>query len=264
MPITTIIFDLDDTLLWDNKSISEAFRLTCEEATRKSSANLNAVQLEQSVRMAARSLYESYPVYEYTQMIGINPFEGIWGTFDDPTPQFQEMKEIMPSYRKNAWTNGLKLEGVEDEELGAYLAEFFIQARKASPFVYEETFEVLDQLKGDYQLVLLTNGAPSLQNTKLEITPELVPYFDHIIISGDFGKGKPDASIFEYVLERANITADQGIMVGDNLMTDILGSSRINMKNIWINREDKKPSETVIPTYEIQNLREIKGLVESI
>ena len=143
------------------------------------------------------------------------------------------------------------------------LGEYFIEARKRSPFVYEETFEVLEQLKGKYQLVLLTNGAPSLQNTKLEITPELVPYFDHIIISGDFGKGKPDASIFEHVLEKASISAGEGIMVGDNLMTDILGSSRIGMKNVWINREHKASSETVIPTYEIQNLRELKAIIEA-
>ena len=29
-------------------------------------------------------------------MIGINPFEGLWGTFDDPGNSFQKMKEIVP------------------------------------------------------------------------------------------------------------------------------------------------------------------------
>lgn len=263
MTITTVIFDLDDTLLWDQKSIAEAFRLTCEEAAKHVDGEVDVQELEAAVRAAARKLYASYEVYDYTQMIGINPFEGMWGTFDDPTPSFQKMKTIVPQYRKDAWTQGLKEYGIEDEQLGEMLGEYFIEARKRSPFVYEETFEVLEQLKGKYQLVLLTNGAPSLQNTKLDITPELVPYFDHIIISGDFGKGKPDASIFEHVLEKASISAGEGIMVGDNLMTDILGSSRIGMKNVWINREHKAPSETVIPTYEIQNLRELKAIIEA-
>lgn len=264
MTISTIIFDLDDTLLWDKKSIAEAFRLTCEEASIKLGKELNIAKLEENVRSAARVLYEQYSIYDYTQMIGINPFEGLWGDFDDATPQFQEMKKIVPNYRQDAWTDGLRSYGIENVELGKYLGEYFVAARKKSPFLYEETFEVLEQLKDKYQLILLTNGAPSLQNKKLEITAELVPYFEHIIISGDFGKGKPDASIFEFVLKKANITADEGIMVGDNLMTDILGSSRIDMKNVWINRENKKASLTVIPTFEIDDLRKLQQIISSI
>ena len=30
-------------------------------------------------------------------MIGINPFEGLWGTFDDPSEDFQKMKAIIPA-----------------------------------------------------------------------------------------------------------------------------------------------------------------------
>lgn len=264
MTISTIIFDLDDTLLWDKKSISEAFRLTCEEASVKSGEAIDTDKLEAEVRLAARTLYENYPVYDYTQMIGINPFEGLWGTFDDPTPQFQKMKEIVPDYRKDAWTLGLKSYGIHDESLGLYLGEFFVSARKRVPFIYEETFEVLEQLKEKYQLVMLTNGAPSLQNQKLEITPQLVPYFDEIIISGDFGKGKPDVSIFEYVVDLVKIQPNEGIMVGDNLMTDILGSNRIGMKNIWINRENKKKSADVVSTFMISNLREIATILENM
>ncbi|GEK33498.1 HAD family hydrolase [Kurthia sibirica] len=264
MTISTIIFDLDDTLLWDKKSISEAFRLTCEEATVKSGEAIDTDKLELEVRLAARALYENYPVYDYTQMIGINPFEGLWGVFDDAAPELQDMKELVMDYRKDAWTLGLKAYGIHDESLGLYLGEFFVSARKRVPFLYEETLEVLADLKENYQLVMLTNGAPSLQNLKLAITPELVPYFDHIIISGDFGKGKPDASIFEYVLKVANITAQEGIMIGDNLMTDILGSNRVGMKNIWINRENKKSSKDVPATFSISNLREIAKIVESL
>ena len=78
------------------------------------------------------------------------------------------------------------------------------------------------ELKGKYKLLLLTNGSPDLQNTKLEITPELVPYFDQIVISGAFGKGKPDPSIFEHALSLLEIDKEEALMVGDNLMTDII------------------------------------------
>jgi len=262
MTIETIIFDLDDTLLFDQKSVKTAFENTCNYAATK--YNVEPAKLEEAVREAARSLYQNYETYDYTVMIGINPFEGLWGTFDDPTPEFQKMKEIVPQYRTDAWTNGLKALGIEDKELGKELGERFVAERKVSPFLYEDTYAVLDELKGKYQLVLLTNGAPSLQNLKLEITPEIAPYFDHIIISGDFGKGKPDASIFEYVMKKAKVTKDNGIMVGDNLMTDILGSNRVGMRNVWINRENKPQNPDVKPTFEVSSLTEFLNLVKTL
>lgn len=262
MTISTVIFDLDDTLLWDKKSIATAFSLTCEKAA--SITKVDVKKLEEKVRETARDLYSTYPTFEYTKLIGINPFEGLWGTFDDPTSQFQELKNIVPIYRKDAWTGGLEKLGIQDAKLGAELGEYFVEARKQSPFVYDETFEVLDTLKEKYQLILLTNGSPSLQNLKLKITPEIVPYFDHIIISGDFGEGKPAASIFQHVLKTANIKANEAIMVGDNLMTDILGSSRVQMRSAWINRENKLPVDEVKPTYEIHSLHELIQLLDEI
>ena len=96
MAVETIIFDLDDTLLWDQQSIKTAFEKTCEVAEAK--YDLDAEAFEQAVRKEARALYESYETYPYTVKIGINPFEGLWGTFDDPTPEFQQMKSIIYTY----------------------------------------------------------------------------------------------------------------------------------------------------------------------
>jgi putative hydrolase of the HAD superfamily len=258
--IKAIIFDLDDTLLWDKKSVATAFQTTTEVAARRH--NVDSTSLEEAVRMEARELYASYETYEFTQMIGINPFEGLWGTFDDEGEYFQKMKELVPSYRSEAWTRGLRQMGIEDSDLGNELAELFIQQRKKHPFIYDETFKVLDLLRDNYKLILLTNGSPSLQNTKLEITKELSPYFDHIIISGAFGRGKPDPSIFHHALTQCGVTADEAIMVGDNLMTDILGASRAGIRSVWINRENNVPNNEIKPTYEIDNLEQLLSIIE--
>ncbi|MHC8517471.1 HAD family hydrolase [Sporosarcina sp. ITBMC105] len=253
--IRTIIFDLDDTLLWDEKSIATAFAKTCQFAAKQ--YDVNPKELEATVREAARTLYATYETYAHTQLIGINPFEGLWGTFDDEGEAFQRMKSLIPSYQKDAWTRGLQVCGIHNEEYGKTLAARFIEERKKAPFVYEETFSVLNQLKGNYKLVLLTNGAPSLQQTKLAITPEIAPYFDEIVISGAFGKGKPDPSIFTYVLEKTSTPVEQALMIGDNLMTDILGSSRVGMRSVWINRENKPKHDEIRPDFEISHLDEL-------
>ncbi|WOV88458.1 HAD family hydrolase [Sporosarcina oncorhynchi] len=260
--IKTIIFDLDDTLLWDKKSIATAFENTCKYAAEL--LYIDAFELENAVREAARKLYATYDTYEFTQNIGINPFEGLWGIFDDAEAAFGRMKEIIPHYQKEAWTTGLQKMGIHNAVIGEKLAAIFIEERKMSPFVYEETFSVLDQLKGNYTLVLLTNGAPSLQNTKLEITPELKPYFDEIIISGAFGKGKPDPSIFEYVMKKTGHSAGESLMIGDNLMTDILGSSRVGMRSVWINRENQPKRDEIQATYEINHLEELFPILDQL
>ena len=259
--LKAVFFDLDDTLLWDQKSVKEAFVATCEVAKEK--YDLNVDEFEEAVRKEARELYSSYDTYAFTQMIGINPFEGLWGNFQDDHDEFRKMAGIAPAYRKEAWTRGLKALGIDDPEFGLELAERFPAERRKKPFIYEESFRVLDELKGKYKLLLLTNGSPELQNTKLEITPELVPYFDQIVISGAFGRGKPDASIFEHALEIMELDKDEVLMVGDNLMTDILGASRVGIKSVWINRHDKERNE-VLPTYEIKHLEELFPILESL
>ncbi len=259
--IKAVFFDLDDTLLWDQRSIKEAFEATCKIAEEK--YGINASQFEEAVREEARELYASYETFSFTQMIGINPFEGLWGNFLDDHEEFRKMKSIVPVYRKDAWINGLKRMGIDDAEFGYELAETFPQKRKSLPFVYEETFRVLDSLKSDYRLLLLTNGSPDLQKTKLEITSELVPYFEQIVISGDYGRGKPDPGIFDHALSLMGIKKEEAIMVGDNLMTDILGANRIGIKSVWINRHGKQRNE-VIPTFEIQHLEEIFSILQGL
>ncbi|MCC9089142.1 MULTISPECIES: HAD family hydrolase [Bacillus] len=256
-----VFFDLDDTLLWDEKSIHTTFQETCREAEKK--YGLDPEAFEQIVREEARKLYSSYETYDYTVMIGINPFEGLWSNFSEPISEgFQKLNALAPEYRKNAWTNGLKEAGIDDEAFGQYLADFFAAERRKRPYVYEETYPVLDRLKGSYELLLLTNGDPSLQKEKLAGVPELAPYFHEIVISGDYGKGKPDPGIFEHCLQLLNLTKDDVIMVGDNPKTDILGASRVGIQTVWINRHGKKNETDVTPDYEIKDLHELFDILK--
>ncbi len=173
-------------------------------------------------------------------MIGISPFEGLWGVFNDEGKSFQQLKEMAPEYRKKAWTKGLLSMGIDDPQLGSELAATFQRERRTKQFVYEETFEVLNELKGKYQLLMLTNGSPDLQQTKLNITPELKPYFDHIVISGAYGKGKPAPDIFEYACDLLSVEKEEALMVGDNLYTDILGALNAEVPSAWINHHRTK------------------------
>ncbi|WP_068775599.1 HAD family hydrolase [Paenibacillus sp. FJAT-26967] len=261
MTVKAILFDLDDTLLWDDRSVKEAFEATCQEAAKH--ADVKPEELEAAVRQEARKLYESFDTFAFTKHIGINPFEGLWAPFrEGKQEEFRKLEALAPGYRKEAWTRGLAALGVNDPELGARLAEQFPAERRSRPIVYEETFEVLEELKKSYKLLLLTNGSPDLQREKLAGVPELEPYFDHIVISGDFGDGKPAVTIFNHALGLLGLEVHECVMVGDKLTTDILGSSRCGMKNMWINRHQMVFDGEAKPTYEITSLRDIQRLLK--
>ena len=53
--VKAIFFDLDDTLLWDKKSVATAFEKTCQHAA--DTYEVDPRSLEEAVRAAARDLY---------------------------------------------------------------------------------------------------------------------------------------------------------------------------------------------------------------
>ncbi|OAB25447.1 haloacid dehalogenase [Paenibacillus macquariensis subsp. defensor] len=260
MSINAVMFDLDDTLLWDDRSVEESFEATCKRAA--DITGIDPIQLEAAVRIEARALYESYETYPFTTMIGINPFEGLWGHFTaGEQSEFRQLEQIVPLYRKESWRLGLLKMGIDDAQLGAELAEQFGAERRSRPHVYEETFQVLEELRGKVKLLLLTNGCPTLQQEKLDGVPELAPYFDEIIISGKFGKGKPDVSIFNHALSRLGVTNDQALMVGDKLTTDIRGGLAAGIQTVWINRTNKPVDPEIVPNFEIEHLSQLHKII---
>lgn len=263
LSIEAVLFDLDDTLLWDERSIQEAFEQTCLTAQR--AAGVDASALEESVRREARALYESYETFAFTQQIGINPFEGLWAQFSAGEQQeFRQLQQIAPVYRRDAWRRGLSALGVENEQLADQLAEQFVQERRSRPHIYEETLQILGELQGKVKLLLLTNGCPALQQEKLDGVPELIPFFDHIVVSGAFGKGKPDPSIFHHALKLLEVQPEQALMVGDKLTTDIKGALASGIKAVWVNRNHKVNDSDIHPDYEVERLTDLHGITAQL
>ncbi len=254
----TLFFDLDDTLLWDKKSIDTALQKTADDAAEK--YGVESEQLIAEVRKVAPELYSRLTSYEFTKKIGINPFEGLWGEFGDVVHHgFRTMGEEVPAYQKVVWETALQNLGVNEE--GGRLREKFIEHRKTSPFLYEETMDVLNELKQlGHRLVMVTNGAPSLQLEKLRITPEIVPYFEYIVISGNVGEGKPAKAVFDHALRLAEENKENVIMIGDNLKTDILGANRSGIESIWIRHDlSVSPQQDIDgqPAHTVSRLKEI-------
>jgi putative hydrolase of the HAD superfamily len=60
------------------------------------------------------------------------------------------------------------------------------------------------------------------------------------------------------------IEASEGLMIGDKLTTDILGSNRIGMRNVWINHHRIAKSDEIVPSFEIRGLNDLPAIIQSL
>ena len=134
------------------------------------------------------------------------------------------------------------------------LAIDYIEELPKNNILFEGTREILDHLKRNYKLHIITNGFNEVQYKKIE-NSGLSAYFDQIITSEDAGVKKPNPIIFKYALNRVNAVAHETCMIGDNWEADILGAKNQGLDVIYFNFY-KEPLGANIKS--VHNLLEIK------
>jgi putative hydrolase of the HAD superfamily len=121
---------------------------------------------------------------------------------------------------------------------------------------YEKTHEVLETLKRDsIGLGVISNWDPSARDVLRE--SKLIEFFDPIIISCEVGASKPDPAIFRTALERAGVEPDACLYIGDNYYDDALGSRRIGMDALILNRYGKLGVEEITDCPIISDLSQV-------
>ncbi|WP_091891466.1 YjjG family noncanonical pyrimidine nucleotidase [Polaribacter sp. KT25b] len=119
--------------------------------------------------------------------------------------------------------------------------------------LFEHTFEILDYLKGKYQLHIITNGFEEVQTKKMQ-SSNILQYFNAVITSESVGVKKPNPKVFEYALESTKALKENSIMIGDNIEADIEGAINVGMHAIHFNSEGLEINSN--------NFRSIKCLLE--
>ena len=120
----------------------------------------------------------------------------------------------------------------------------------------EETLAVLAK---KYRLGVATNGLSVMQRARLV---DMQKYFDKLFISEELGVIKPTKAFFEKVLKEWGINANECLMVGDSLHSDILGAKNAGMDCCWFNPHKIDRDNGIVPDYEIQDLRELIALLD--
>jgi len=109
---------------------------------------------------------------------------------------------------------------------------------------------------------LITDGRSKSQRNKLKAL-EIENYFDHILISEEFGSGKPDVRNFQYYME--NFEATDFIYIGDNFQKDFVSPNKLGCLTIGllddgknIHPQDQTLEKSFLPKETISFLTEIK------
>ena len=225
-----IFFDLDRTL-WDFDAAAEvAFERIYEKYDLKS--------------LGIPSAHEFHEVYHPLN-------EELWVLY-------RADKITKDELNRTRFMKPLEHYGIHDIELADHLSEDYVYWSPRIVRLVPGTLELLDYLKPKYHLHLITNGFQEVQHTKLNGSG-LEPYFETLTVSEEVGAKKPNPEIFHYALRKAGATAEESIMIGDEMAVDIDGARAAGMDTVMFN-----PKREMIKgdrTFEVNDLREIMEIL---
>lgn len=116
----------------------------------------------------------------------------------------------------------------------ADVANRYRDLREERACLFPGAIETLEWLRSrGVRLGMMTNGAGAAQRAKIERFG-LAPYFEYILIEGEFGCGKPDQRVFSTLLEVLRVKPEDAWAVGDNLEFDVFGPMDKGIYGVWV------------------------------
>ncbi len=153
----------------------------------------------------------------------------------------------------------LKPFGIDDKAFALNLNEDFLNRTTLRTRLLPHTLEVLEYLRPQYNMYILSNGFKEVQFRKIE-NSGLAPFFDGVILSDHVGVNKPHTGIFTAALAEANASREESLMIGDSWDADIVGAKNSGIDQVWYDLGIESASGFE-PTYRITSLLELKTIL---
>ncbi len=119
--------------------------------------------------------------------------------------------------------------------------------------LYPGTPEALRGLRAQgKRLYLLSNAQAIFTAPELEQLG-LLPYFDGVELSSDFGWRKPSPKFFQYLLQKYALAPDESVYIGNDYASDMRGAAGVGLQGVYIRTESSplaaEPSRWSIPHF---------------
>ncbi len=245
--LSAIFFDFDGTLADDGDSVSEALNYACA-VIRRRWPDIPTPELVQTYRHVS---------------------ETAWGDYDRYLRHLSSPEAML----RAVWQETLANWGCHDPAVEREAAALYWHYRLRGCRPFSDVVPVLSRLGQRFHLSLLTNGAPSMQRSKVA-TSGLEALFQTIFVGGEFARGKPHPAIFEAALEAAGCRPEQAVHVGDSPRYDIAGAQAVGIHTVWLNRKRLAPTELPAqlrhqlertrPEQEISSLTELQACIDRL
>lgn len=141
------------------------------------------------------------------------------------------------------------------------MADAFVEGLGSNGELFPGVLDVLDALRTKTTMVLVTNGIAQVQRMRVERL-NLERYFSPIAISGELDVAKPDPAIYEWVAEQlGGIDKETTLMIGDSTSSDMQGGENFGIANAWYNPFHKPRPDKPRITHEFHVLDELLDIV---
>lgn len=151
--------------------------------------------------------------------------------------------------------------GVTEPERVRAASDVYVSDRFRGLKLFPETVEVVESVRQQVTIGMITNGPSDIQRQKLELLG-IEPLFPFILVSEEVDLWKPDPRIFQRAMELGEAAPDETVYIGDNPKHDVAGAKAASITSIWMNRAQTEWTEPGDPPdYEISDLREIFAIL---
>lgn len=206
-----ILIDLDDTILDDSGCVDACWADACAECA---APDLGYPELRAAIR-------------EYA--------DWWWSEAERHRRGRLDLREATRQIVTEVFRRG----GFGDESAACAIANRYRDLREERATPFPGAIDALGHLRSvGVRLGMMTNGAGTAQRDKIERF-KLAQYFDHIVIEGEFGVGKPDRRVYDTLLRELSVDAADTWAIGDNLEFDVFGPMQLGIHGIWVDHKGR-------------------------
>lgn len=204
--IKHIFFDLDNTL-WDYRR----------------NAKITLIKLYKEFQIEEKygfSFDEFYPFYYESN-------EQLWADFRDG-------KVTKEQLRARRFPEAFAEMGIPNAEFALEYEKRFVDEVTHSNYVVEGAEEILEHLKNNYSLHILSNGFEEV--TQKKINGSIVKnHIKTITTAESAGAPKPNEIAFQTALAKAEAKKEESVYIGDDWIADMIGATEFGMRAIFFN-----------------------------
>ena len=140
------------------------------------------------------------------------------------------------------------------------IADDYISIIATKGYMLDGAWKLLESLFGKVRMYIITNGAATVQRGRYEKTG-IGRFFDGVFISEIVGVNKPDVRFFQTVADSiGNFDAEDTVVVGDSLSSDIKGGNNFGLDTCWYNPKGETLTD-IIPTYVAYSFDEVYRII---